>query len=424
MIGKIKDNLYFNVASYFAFFAKIRLRRWNPKIIVVTGSSGKTTLLHLLESQLGKEAKYSHHANSSFGVPFNILDLHRESLLPSEWVGLFLKAPFLVFKSIPKEKIYVVEADTDRPDEGKFLASFLKPDIVLWLNVSRTHSMYFDSLVSQKKFSSVDEAIAYEYGYFLKYCKELAIVDGDNNLILKQLPRTSAKTEQVKKKEMLNDYHVSTKGTEFVINNKRYTFPFLLPEDTFYALAASRLIMTYLGKSIDPTFPNFTLPPGRNSLFKGIKDTTIVDSSYNANLTSMKVILDMFEKIISKNKWIILGDMLEQGNEEQEEHEKLAKIIVKMKVERILLMGPRVAKYTYPLVEKEVGDTINVEKFITPKELLDYLLGHLEGGETLLFKGARFLEGVIEHLLADKNDSNKLCRREKVWQIRREKWGL
>src|SRR5476651_368541 len=101
---EIKKILYFPLASYFKFFAQIRLRRWNPKIVVVTGSSGKTTLLHLLESQIGAKAKYSHHANSSYGIPFDILDLHRKSLLKTEWFSLFIKAPFAAFQKIPREK--------------------------------------------------------------------------------------------------------------------------------------------------------------------------------------------------------------------------------------------------------------------------------------------------------------------------------
>src|SRR5258708_18511528 len=109
MIAKLKRLLYFPIASYFRFFAAIHLRRWNPRIIVVTGSNGKTTLLHMLESQIGEKAKYSHHANSSYGIPFDILDLHRKSLLHSEWFGLLLKAPLLAFKKPPKERLYVVE---------------------------------------------------------------------------------------------------------------------------------------------------------------------------------------------------------------------------------------------------------------------------------------------------------------------------
>lgn len=424
MLGKIKKNFYFPVAWYFRFFAAIRLRRWHPKIIVITGSSGKTTILHLLEAQIGTAARYSHHANSSFGIPFDILGLHRKSLLKTEWVSLFLKAPFAALKSSPKEKMYVVEADCDRPDEGKFLGSFLKPEMVLWLNVSRTHSMNFDALVSQKKFRSVDEAIAYEYGYFLEFCKEIAYVNGDSELIIKQTSRTKAQIKKITKKEFLQNYDVSTKGTKFVIQKQKFTFTFLLPVDTFYSLVACNDVLNSLDKKVESSYKHFKIPPGRSSLFKGIRETTIVDSSYNANLISMGVILDMFEKMQTRNKWAILGDMLEQGEEEKEEHEKLAALLTRMKVDRVLLMGPRVSKYTYPALKDIAPRDMIIEKFLTPKEVLDYLLKHLSGGETLLFKGARFLEGVIEHLLSDKKDVSKLCRREKIWEIRRKKWGL
>jgi len=128
MFQKIKRILYFPFASYFRFFASIRLKIWRPRIIVITGSSGKTTLLHLIEAQLGDVAKYTHKANSSFGIPFNILGLQRNDLTLIEWPLLFLQAPFAIFKTLPKEKIYIVEADCDRPGEGKFLSSFIRPE--------------------------------------------------------------------------------------------------------------------------------------------------------------------------------------------------------------------------------------------------------------------------------------------------------
>ena len=112
-----------------------------------------------------------------------------------------------------------------------------------------------------------------------------------------------------------------------------------------------------------------------------------------------------------------MGDMIELGNEEKEEHEKLADIISLMKLNKIILVGPRLLKYAKPKIKI-------AESFIMPKDALDYLQKNLKGGKVVLFKGARFLEGIIEHLLADKNDAKKLVRREKVWQERRKKWGL
>ena len=149
MINKLKKILYFPIAYYFKFFAQIQLSIWKPRIIVVTGSSGKTTLLHLLESQIQNRARYSHHANSSYGIPFDILGLKRKDLTPEEWPYLILAAIFKAFKKPFKEKLYIVEADCDRPNEGKFLANLLKPEVTLWTNVSRTHTVNFDYLVKE-----------------------------------------------------------------------------------------------------------------------------------------------------------------------------------------------------------------------------------------------------------------------------------
>ncbi len=422
MIDRTKDFLYFPVAYYFRFFAKIRLKKWKPRIIVVTGSSGKTTLLNLIESQVGYRAKYTHHGNSAYGIPFNILNFERKTLMPSEWFFLFLLAPFKIFENLPKEKLYIVEADCDRPNEGKFLATLLKPEVTLWTNSTRTHSMNFDHLAKDKKIKDVEDAIAHEYGYFLQYSSRFVIVNSEDKNIKKELPRTKARIEQVSIKSLLN-YKVSLAETEFEINEKSFKLKQLLPKANLYSLQMCLKLLEFL-KIPFKSFEKFTLPPGRSSLFNGIKNTKIIDSTYNANLDSMSVILDMFEKIPASKKWAILGDMLEQGEEEKEEHEKLSEIISKMKLEKIILMGPRISRYTYPKLKNLLTNSTEIEKFENPKDVLEYLRINLKGGELLLFKGARFLEGVIENLLADKGDTRRLVRREKVWTIRRKKWGL
>lgn len=419
MIGTIKEILYFPIAYYFRFWAAIQLNLWKPFIVVVTGSSGKTTLLHLIESQIGTKAKYSHHANSSYGIPFDILGLKRNSLTPDEWISLFLLAPFKAFKPTPKEKIYIVEADCDRPKEGKFLASLLKPEITLWISLSLTHSINFDSLIKRRNFVSVEEAIAYEFGYFLEYTKKLTIINGDNPLILKQLKRTKVPAESVIKKD-LQSYNLNKNSTEFIIEDKKYSINYIVPKDVSYSILMTNLLVKILNLPFDPNFKKLLLPPGRNSIFKGIKDATIIDSTYNATPDGVKTILEMFDKYPSKDKWLVLGDMIELGDEEKEEHEKVGRIISKMKLEKIILIGPRVSKYIPPILP--ISQT--PQTFTMPKEGLDYILKKIKGQETILFKGARFLEGIIEHLLQNKEDVSKLVRREKAWQNRRKAWGL
>jgi len=424
MFQKIKRFFYFAVAWYFRIFAEIKLQRWNPRIIVVTGSSGKTTLLHLIESQLGKMAKYSHHANSSIGIPFDILGLQRVSLTVNEWPGLFLSAPFKAFSGIPGEKVYVVEADCDRPNEGNFLSSFLKPEVTLWTNVSRTHSMNFDTLIKSGKFTDLEEAIAYEFGYFAERTKSLVIANRDLPLVEKQLSRVRCRVNRISAEAGLKKYEIDLVGTKFEFDKNIFIFPFLLPKETATSILMCFNLLDYLGVKKNKEFLDLKLPPGRNSYFRGIKDTTIVDSTYNANLDSMSAIINMFGQIKSTDKIVVLGDMLELGSLEKDEHEKLADLIADHDFKRIILIGPRVTKYTYPRLSGLIGSSADLEHFNNPKDVLDYLKKNIKGNEVILFKGARFLEGVIENLLENKDDIKFLARREKIWEIRRKKWGL
>lgn len=400
MYQYLKNKLYFTVAGYFRFWAAIRLKKWHPRVIVVTGSSGKTTLLHLIEAQVGPLAKYSHKANSSFGIPFDILGLHRDKDTLDEWPGLFIKAPFMFLTKLPSEKIYIVEADCDRPHEGDFLSSLLKPEVTLWTNVSRTHSMNFDKLVGHS-FKTVEEAIRNEFGFFARRTTKLVIPN----------------------RNKVQGYTVSLTGTKFKLGKEAFSFTYLLPKEVSGSILMCKELVNYLNLEFDKTFTKFILPPGRNSIFKGIKNITIVDSTYNANFDSMQAVINMFSEIKAPIKWAVLGDMLEQGLSEAEEHRKLARLIAGQNYKRIVLIGPRTAKYTFPELKK-LGVKVPIESYINPKDVLNYLLASISGGEVILFKGARFLEGVVANLLADKTDTRFLSRREKIWDIRRKRWGL
>ena len=232
MVRKLKDILYFTVARYFRFFARIRLLRWKPRIVVITGSNGKTTALHLMEAQLGVRARYSHGANSSFGIPFDILGLKRVSYSPLEWFSLALRAPFSAWKKPPREEIYVVEADCDRPGEGRFLSSLLRPEAVVWLSSVRTHSKNFERIARAYR-APVEEVIAHEFGYFARHASSLVVANADNPLIRKQMKRAKAPVHELKEDERLRTYTLALKGSEFAIDGVTYRAPFLLPKETW-----------------------------------------------------------------------------------------------------------------------------------------------------------------------------------------------
>ncbi len=417
MLRPLKNLLYFVVARYFRFFAAIRLAKWHPRVVVVTGSNGKTTALNLIEVQLGRSARYSHGANSSFGIPFDILGLTRESYSVFEWFTLAVRAPFAAFEEPYKEELYIVEADCDRPYEGIFLSELLAPEVTVWLSSARTHSMNFEKVINEMNFRNVDEAIAHEFGYFAEHTSKLVIMNGDEPLIQHQMRRARAEVRVLKESELLRTHKMTLAGSEFAIDGTTFTVPYLLPKEVWYAIAASTIVADYFGITPKTDLKALVMPPGRSSVFRGVKNTMIVDSSYNASVGSVEAILHMVKEIAAPAKWLVLGDLTEQGSFEKEEHEKIAEIAHGVDFAKIILVGPRLRRYALPHLPDAVA-------FDQPRAARDYIEKNLAGGELLVFKGARFLEGIIERLLADKKDIAKLCRREAVWQKRREKWHL
>ena len=185
--ARIKKRLYLTVVRYFRFFANISLRRWHPRIIAVTGSVGKTTLLNLLEVQLGDLAHYSHNANSAYGICFDILGMDGVRGSKLKWLYLFVAAPITSLWFRHKQEFYVVEIDGERPKETEFLARWLKPEVTLWVSVGRTHAVYFDGQVRAGKFATVEDAIVNEFSYLPRYTSSLVAYNADSPLIVRAM---------------------------------------------------------------------------------------------------------------------------------------------------------------------------------------------------------------------------------------------
>ena|GEM_PF-120569 len=420
---ELKKKLYFNVGEWFGQRAKERLEKWQPMVVVVTGSSGKTTVFSLLEAQLGKKAKYSHNANSVFGISFNILGLERKSFRTIEWLGLIWQAMAARRKPLPKEKIYVVECDCDRPKEGEFLAKLLNPDYVLWLNTGDTHAMNYEEAVKNGRFRSIEEAQAYEYGWFLERAKKGVLVNGEQALVGKQLTRVGEKVQKItmSEREYVSGYKVDRQGTVFDFKGVEVRIGALLPRSAWMGIVMTQKMGGILNASWDWKFKRFREPPSRATIWEGVKNTTLIDSTYNASPLAMQEMLTLLADYQTReNKWAVLSDMTELGVREKEEHENLIKVLNKTKgLKRVLLLGRRMKKYIEPkLAELKVSGMI----FESSNELFDYLTDNLSGGEVVLFKGSRFLEDIVEAMLMNEEDAVKLTRREKIWEKRREKF--
>ena len=427
--AKFKKRFYFVAAGYFRFFANFALKRWRPEIIAVTGSVGKTTMLHLIEFELKDKAHYSHDANSAFGIAFDLVNLRGVTGSKLRWLYLIFAVPLKSLFVHHPEKYYVVEIDGERPHETEFLASWLKPKITLWISLGRSHAVQFEHQVSSGEFEDLDRAITHEFAMLPQYTQGKIYIDGDSYLMkkacekIKQKNLTPAEVVACQKSE-LKSYSVFPDHTDFKIKKDTFHFACPQPEELTIQLIMLKHLCQDLNLELKSDFTDLLLPPGRCSYFAGKNGLKLVDSSYNAHLISMAAILDLSTKMQADHKWLILGDIVDQGSREKSGHEKLADLIEKTDAEKVILIGRRTHDYTAPKLKR---DGFPSEKLKTCKDVkvaLDYIEKNTTGAETLIFKGSQYLEWLVEKLLENPADAEKLCRREPSAMKRKKNRGL
>ncbi len=423
-----KKNFYLRLAAYFAFWARLVLRRWQPDVVLVTGSSGKTTVFSLLRAQLGDKAFFAEHANSAYGIPFNILGLERQTYTNWEWVKLFVMAPFCLNRWKNRGKIYVVEADAERPGEADFLQKLLEPEYVIITNIFQTHALYFDQLVAEGKYARALDAVAAEFVKYLRGARKRALINADNQTLFETVEKMELPDEvranmvYLQEADYLREYKIYSDRTEFVINGVSYVFPYFLPQEVAMGIEITRQVCNDLGVRMGRNFDAYVMPPGRSSVLRGVRETTLIDSTYNANLGSALAVLEAFKKYPSTGeKWLVLGEFRDQGQEAREQHLQLADYLIRQQREcnQFVLISPEMQEWVYPLLRQAFGG-MRVRCFLTTKEAYAWIWANLRGGETILLKGSqgRHLEGIVEGLLADPADAEKLPRRGEVFRAK------
>lgn len=419
-VMRFKKRFYFVAARYFRFFANFAFKRWHPRVIAVTGSAGKTTLLHMIEFELGDRAHYSHDANSAFGIAFDLLGMDGVRGSKLRWIKLFLFAPFKALYYQRKGEFYVVEIDGERPHETEFLATWLKPEVTLWVSFGLSHAIQFENDVKVGKFESLDAAIAHEFATLPKNTTKRVYIDADSEPMREATKNIEAEVIALSKKQ-LKRYNVYPTRTDFIFESASFHFAQPQPKDIAIQLLMLEDLMVYLGVPLRTDFSTMPVPPGRSSYFKGKNGLNLIDSSYNAHLVSAQSILEMTRNLRAGHKWLVIGDIVDQGSIEGEEHHKLANLIADAGPEMVILVGRRTKEYTAPRL-KELG--IPARTTLDPKKALKFIETNATGEETIVFKGSQYLEWIIEKLLADPADAAKLPRREPAAVKRRQKWGL
>lgn len=131
------------------------------------------------------------------------------------------------------------------------------------------------------------------------------------------------------------------------------------------------------------------LPENNRSQLVYRGQTTLMLDAYNANPTSVAAALANLKAMDAEHKVVILGDMLELGEEGPEEHAGLKELIVAIAPDQVLLVGS-LMKHLSAVLPK-------AKSFDNRTDLQEYLQENPIGEATVLVKGSRGigLEGIL-----------------------------
>lgn len=318
--------------------AKIVLFIQHPQVIFIVGNVGKTTTKNALYGVLYEAnisvSKTKKSINGFDGVLLSILDLTPPKI-GMGWGSVFLAAIRRVFKHTYPHTI-IVEVGVDNPkDMSRVIYYITRPDIVI--------ATTFPPIpVHVANFKNVDD-LYHEKAYAFEYVKKGIISNGDDILlqahIKKRMPKDTFNitfcAEGIQQCEVQGsiptvEYTNGGKvlGIRFEVRHKTeraiVSIANTIGDGAFHAsLASLTLGITEYNipiTQIAKTLSSYSfLERGRATLRHGIKDTQILDDTYNASpYPTEKIIRTVGELTEPKRKILILGDLAELGEKEGE----------------------------------------------------------------------------------------------------------
>ena len=413
------------VATILEAEARAILKKYNPIIVAVTGSVGKTSTKDAIYTVLGSASTHIRKSqksfNSEFGVPLTILGVENGWNDPFLWIqNMFHGLELIFFKSDYPDTL-VLEIGADHPGDIKRLTSWIKPHVAVVTKVSEVpvHVEFFPSvedLVKEKSY--LPKAVRKEGTLVLSEDDEKVknMSEGMSQKVITFGLRHSA-TVTASNETIVYEDGVPV-GMSFNLKYEDSSLPVfvrgILGVQQVYPLVAAAAVGIARGLELPRIAEALTknVPPrGRMNMITGIHESVIIDDTYNSSPDALREALLTLGKLECTGKKIaVLGDMLELGKYSIDEHKKAGELARQM-ASVVVTVGQR---------SKMMGP--GVVSFNTSIEAADYIRGIVEKGDVILVKGSQSMrmERIVKVLLEDPSKAEALLvRQEPEWLARK-----
>jgi UDP-N-acetylmuramoyl-tripeptide--D-alanyl-D-alanine ligase len=297
--------------------AHFHRKKLNIPVIGLTGSNGKTTTKELINCVLAKKYKTlatKGNLNNHIGVPLTILSIKADT------------------------EIAIIEMGANHQGEIKQLCEICEPTHALITNIGKAHLEGFGGIEGVKKGKGelYEWLLASKGTLFLNAQNETLMKMANNKDFAEKIvyQNPGGFIEVILKSDVpFVSYTDSQNNTIQTHLTGIYNF-----ENIVNALAIGKYFKVSESDS-NNAVANYQ-PDNNRSQFIEKGTNSILMDAYNANPSSMAAAISNFNNIKANKKMVILGDMLELGEDAPNEHEQLGVLLKKCNFDFILLAGP------------------------------------------------------------------------------------
>ncbi|MBI3573746.1 UDP-N-acetylmuramoyl-tripeptide--D-alanyl-D-alanine ligase [Candidatus Kaiserbacteria bacterium] len=429
----LKELLRRFVVSLLTLEARAVLKKYRPKIIVVTGSVGKTTTKDAVYTAL-KGSSFIRRSeksyNSDIGVPLTILGVPNGWNNPVRWIKNLSEGLLLIIMQAPYPKWLVMEVGADRPNDIKKL-SWLAPQTVV--------ATRFPDVSVHVEFYESPEAVIKEelapVGWLQSGGVLIANADDErakNVVIAKGVRRVTygfSKDAAVRASRL--HMSVSKKmpsGMSFDIvygdSHGHVVLAHVLGEQHASAALAGIAVALAAGvplQNIIENFAEYEPPSGRMRLIAGMRGSMLIDDTYNSSPAAAEKALQALAEAPRSGKRIaVLADMLELGSFSVEEHHRIGTLTAQS-ADVLITTGVRARGIAKGALEAGMK-TEAVFECETGADAAGRLVSLIAEGDVALIKGSQSMrmERVVKSVMAEPAKApNMLVRQDAEWVSRK-----
>lgn len=346
--------------------ATFHRQQFNIPVIGITGSNGKTVVKEFLYQLLHAEfniVRSPRSYNSQLGVPLSVWQMSEKNTL-----GIF-------------------EAGISQPDEMERLQPIIAPTIGIITNIGEAH---------QENFISIKQKLQEKLMLF-KDC-EAIIYDGDDTNVANSIEAACLSHKAIAWSRTDSDAPLFISSIEKMARqsiircttlgfDRFITIPFTDDASIENVLHCIALMLYLKPTSVNNEARFSKLEPVamRLDVKQGINNCILINDTYNSDINSLDIALDFQQsRMVAREmkRTLILSDILQSGTLPKSLYKKVADMVQRRKIDRIIGIGRDMVTY---------GDTFSMEKefYNTTAEFIASPTFKNFRNELILIKGSR-----------------------------------